>query len=80
MNELQSLSNQLADVVATVAPSVVQVQRASGVVYADGIVLANARALGRENGAHIKTHDGRTLNEMYAVPLHMNSLFCAPPD
>ena len=61
MNELHALSNQLADVIASIAPSVVQVQRASGVVYADGIVLANARALGRENGAHIQTHDGRTL-------------------
>jgi S1-C subfamily serine protease len=62
MNELQSLSNQLADVVAAIAPSVVQVQHASGVVYADNVVLTNARALGREDGLHVRTHDNRTLD------------------
>ena len=62
MNELQSLSNQMADVVASVAPSVIQVQNASGVVYARDVVLTNARALGREDGLHVRTHDGRTLD------------------
>src|SRR2546423_3566163 len=62
MNELHSLSNQLADVVASIAPSVVQVQHASGVVYADNVVLTNARALGREDGLHVRTHDNRTLD------------------
>src|SRR6266566_3395506 len=62
MNELQSLSNQMADVVATVAPSVIQVQNASGVVYARNVVLTNARALGREDGLHVRTHDNRTLD------------------
>ena len=62
MNELQSLSNQRADVVASVAPSVIQVQNASGVVYARDVVLTNARALGREDGLHVRTHDGRTLD------------------
>ena len=61
MNELHSLSNQLADVVASIAPSVVQVQHASGVVYADNVVVTNARALGREDGLHVRTHDNRTL-------------------
>ena len=62
MNELQTLSNQMADVVASIAPAVVQVQRASGVVYADDVVLTNARALGREDGLHVRMHDGRTLD------------------
>jgi S1-C subfamily serine protease len=62
MNELQNLSNQMADVVASVAPSVIQVQNASGVVYARDVVVTNARALGREDGLHVRTHDGRTLD------------------
>ena len=62
MNELQNLSNQFADVVAAIAPSVVQVQRVSGVVYANDVVLTNARALGREDGLHVTTDDGRTLD------------------
>src|SRR5438132_4682181 len=62
MNELQDLSNQMADVVASVAPSVIQVQNASGVVYAQGVVLTNARALGREDGLRVRTDDGRTVD------------------
>src|SRR5207245_8031739 len=62
MNELQTLSNQFADVVSSVAPSVVQVQRVSGVVYANDVVLTNARALGRDDGLHVRAHDGRTLD------------------
>lgn len=61
MNELQNLSNQIADVVAAIAPAVVQVQRVSGVVYAEDVVITNARALGREDGLHLRTHDGRAL-------------------
>ncbi len=62
MNELQDLSNQMADVVASIAPSVIQVQNASGVVYTRDVVLTNARALGREDSLHVRTHDGRTLD------------------
>ena len=62
MNDLQTLSDQLADVVAAIAPSVVQVQRASGVVFADDAVLTNARALGGDDDLHVRTHDGRTLD------------------
>src|SRR5207248_2438168 len=58
----QALSNQFADVVASIAPSVVQVRHASGVVYADNVVLTNARALGREDGLRVRTHDNRTLD------------------
>jgi S1-C subfamily serine protease len=60
------LSEQLADAVAAVAPSVVQVQGrrrpVSGIVYAPGVVLATARALGREEGVRVTTSDGRTLD------------------
>ena len=62
MNELQQLSNQLADTVAAVAPSVVQVQRASGVVFSNDAVLTNARALGREDDIHVRTDDARQLD------------------
>src|SRR5207253_106554 len=50
------------DVVSSIAASVVQVQRVSGVVYANDVVLTNARALGREDGLHVRTHDGRALD------------------
>ena len=63
---LTSFSNQLADAVATAAPSVVQVQGrrrpASGLVYADDVVLTTVRALGREDGLHVRRHDGETLD------------------
>jgi S1-C subfamily serine protease len=61
MNELQNLSNQLAGLVETIAPSVVQVQHVSGVVYAKDVVITNARALGREDGLHVRAHDGRSV-------------------
>lgn len=61
---LGAISNQLADVVDAAAPSVVQVQGrrrpASGLVYADGIVLTTARALGRGDGLHVRRHDGQS--------------------
>src|SRR5580765_1125798 len=60
---LNELSNQMADAVAAVAPSVVQVQGrrrpTSGLVYGDGVVLTTAHALGRENGLKVRGHDGR---------------------
>jgi len=63
---LLTISHQLADTVAAVAPSVVQVQGrrrpASGVVYAPDVVLTTVRALGREDGLHVRTEDGRTLD------------------
>jgi S1-C subfamily serine protease len=61
MNELQSLSNELAGIVSSVAPSVVQVQAVSGVVYANDFILTNARALGREDGLRVRAGDGRTI-------------------
>ena len=52
---LTEFSNELADVVARVSPSVVQVQGArrpaSGVIYGAGLVLTMARALGKNSEA-----------------------------
>jgi serine protease DegQ len=63
---LTSFSNQLADIVAAAAPSVVQVQGrrrpASGLVYADDVVLTTARALGREDGLRVRRGDGVALD------------------
>lgn len=63
---LTSFSDQLADAVAAAAPSVVQVQGrrrpASGLVYADNVVLTTVRALGREDGLRVRRQDGRPLD------------------
>src|SRR5215471_8800510 len=63
---LTSFSNQLADAVSAAAPSVVQVQGrrrpASGLVYANDVVLTTVRALGREDGLHVRRDDGTTLD------------------
>ncbi len=61
---LGAISNELADAVAGVAPAVVQVQNGrrpvSGLVYADGVVLTTARALGRGDRLRVRRHDGHT--------------------
>src|SRR5215468_6564611 len=63
---LSTFSNQLADAVSAASPAVVQVQGrrrpASGLVYADNVVLTTARALGREDGLHVRRADGETLD------------------
>jgi serine protease DegQ len=63
---LTTVSNSLADAVAATAPAVVQVQGrrrpASGLVYADDVVVTMVRALGREDGLHVRRHDGQTLD------------------
>lgn len=63
---LTELSNQLADVVAAAAPSIVQVQGrrrpATGLVYAEDVVLTTMRALGREDGLRVRRHDGQLLD------------------
>jgi S1-C subfamily serine protease len=63
---VSALSDQLADAVAAVAPSVVQVQGrrrpVSGIVYAPGVVLATARALGRDEGVRVVAGDGRAFD------------------
>jgi S1-C subfamily serine protease len=63
---LLSFSDALADAVAAAAPSVVQVQGgrrpASGLVYANDVVLTMVRTLGREDGLHVRRGDGDTLD------------------
>jgi len=66
LSALSSLSGQLADVAAAAAPSVVQVygsrRPASGIVFGPDTVLTTTRALGREEGLHVRTADGRALD------------------
>ena len=63
---LTSFSDALADAVAAAAPSVVQVhgarRPATGVVYGADIAITTARALGREDGLHVRRADGTTLD------------------
>jgi S1-C subfamily serine protease len=63
---LTSFSSQLGDVVAAAAPAVVQVhgrrRPASGLVYAENVVLTTVRALGREDGLRVRRHDGTALD------------------
>jgi S1-C subfamily serine protease len=67
---LTDLSNRMADAVAAAAPSVVQVhgrrRPASGLVYADGVVVTTMRAVGREDGLRVRTHAGDTLEATLA--------------
>src|SRR5688572_27627836 len=67
---LSQFSNQLADAVAAAAPSVVQVhgrrRPASGLVYADDVVVTTMRAVGREDGLRVKTHAGAVLDATLA--------------
>jgi serine protease Do len=64
MNNLALVSDHLADIIDTAAPSVVQVQGrrrpASGIVFRDGLVLTTTRALGRDEGIRVSTGDGHT--------------------
>src|SRR5215510_14569763 len=59
---LTTFSNDLADAIAAAAPSVVQVhgrrRPASGVVYQQDVVVTSARAIGREDGLHVRRADG----------------------
>ena len=63
---LTELSNEMAAAVAVAAPSVVQVQGrrrpASGLVYADGVVVTTVRAIGREDGLRVRAHDGTVVD------------------
>lgn len=63
---LRSLSNQMADAVEHVTPSLVLVngrqrQPASGIVYATSLILTADHVLEREEDLTIQTHDQRTL-------------------
>jgi S1-C subfamily serine protease len=63
---LASYSDAIADVVASVAPSVVQVhgrrRPVTGLVYDTDVVITNARALGREDHLRVRAHDGRRID------------------
>jgi S1-C subfamily serine protease len=63
MESLLTLSNAIADIVNNIAPSVVQVhgrrRPGSGLVCASEFVLTMATTLGRNDGLHVRTHDGR---------------------
>jgi len=63
---LTDFSNQMADIVSSAAPSIVQVRGrrrpASGVVYGEGTVVTTMRALGREDGLQVRLHDGGLLD------------------
>lgn len=65
-----NFSNQLADVVDAVAPSVVQVRArnraASGLVYGQDLVLTTGRVIGRDEHPQIRTSDGRLLGAQIA--------------
>ena len=60
---LKELSNQIADVVAGVASSVVQVEGqgrpASGLVYADDVVVTTAAAVGGDERPRVRRDDGQ---------------------
>ncbi len=69
-NVLNDLSSQMADAVETVSSALVQVNGrarhpASGVVYADGLVLTADHVLEREEDITVQTHDGRTLQAQF---------------
>jgi S1-C subfamily serine protease len=62
---LMNFSNQLADAVDAVAPSVVQVRArnraASGLVYGADLVLTTGRVIGRDEHPEVRTADGQLL-------------------
>jgi S1-C subfamily serine protease len=69
---LTEFSNQLADATAAAAPSVVQVQgrrwrTASGVIYSPGVVVTTMKALGREDGLHVRGHEGDAVDAELAA-------------
>jgi serine protease DegQ len=63
---LNELSTQMADAVDAVAASVVQVQGhrrpASGLVFGNGLVLTTMRAIGGDDGLHVRRHDGTVVD------------------
>jgi S1-C subfamily serine protease len=65
-NSLAALSSQMADAVETIGKSLVMVngrarQSATGIAYADDLVLTADHVLEREDNLTVQTHDGRKL-------------------
>jgi S1-C subfamily serine protease len=67
---LTEFSNQLADAVASAAPSVVQVnggrRPVSGLVYAEDVVLTTMRGVGRNEHLPVRRDDGQELQGDFA--------------
>lgn len=65
-SSLTAFSNQIADAVAALAPSVVQVRGrrrpASGLAFAPDVVVTTVRSVGREDGVQVTASDGRVLD------------------
>jgi S1-C subfamily serine protease len=63
---LTDFSDQIANIVSTAAPSVVQVRGhrrpASGVVHSEGVVVTTMRTIGREDGLQVRGHDGASFD------------------
>ena len=69
-DQLTQFSESLADSVGAAASSVVQVhgagRPASGLVFAPDIVITTMRALGREDGLHVRGHEGPVMEAQLA--------------
>jgi S1-C subfamily serine protease len=69
-DSLSLISNAAADAVERAAAGVVQVhgrrRPASGLVHSEGIVVTTTRALGREDGLHVRNHEGTTFDAQLA--------------
>lgn len=67
---LNQLSNEIAGIVAAAAPSVVQVEghsrAASGLAYADDVVVTTARAVGENEHPRVRRSDGETVDAAIA--------------
>jgi serine protease DegQ len=65
-SSLVAFSNQIADAIAALAPSVVQIRGrrrpASGLAFAPDVVVTTVRAVGREDGVQVTAPDGRVLD------------------
>ena len=67
---LNELSNEIAGIVAAVAPSVVQVEGrsrgASGLAYAEDVVVTTARAVGENEHPRVRRADGESVDAAIA--------------
>jgi S1-C subfamily serine protease len=65
MSTLQTLSDDIAAIVAAAEPWVVQVQGrrrpATGIVFGPELIVTTTRALGREDGLRVCRHDGHAV-------------------